>query len=293
MKPAVKPTAKPTVKPIIKWAGGKARLAEQIDQAFGGPCKGLYCEPFLGGAAVFLHRRAIGHVQQAVLCDINSKLIYTYRAIRDNIEGVLSALDDLPKDDWKERYYEVRTQLNEGSEGSESRRAAQFLWLNRTCFNGLYRENRSGQFNVPCGSYKKINFPTRKHFLEVSGLLQGVALLTADFTEVMNSAGSQSQVYCDPPFVPLSATANFTAYSKGGFDYEQQEALAKAARQAAMRGAQVMLSNHDLPVVREELYPKEKGFRIVAEPKVARAISQKGDGRGKVGELIIAIGPLF
>lgn len=279
------------MKPILKWAGGKARLAPQISDAFGEPCRGTYYEPFIGSAAVFLYRRATGEVKRAVLADLNHKLIEVHRAIRDDVDGVMRGLDALPKADWRDRYYEVREDYNAGPwRGTEH--AARFIWLNRAGFNGLYRENRRGGFNVPVGRYAELKFPSYEAFSLVSHLLRGVDLVSASFEDVMREARDGDQVYCDPPYVPLSETANFVGYCGADFGMSEQKLLSDCARRAAMYGARVVLSNHDLPVVRHDLYPENLGFEHVAKPRVARAISRRAVSRKRVSEVIAAIGPL-
>jgi len=279
------------MKPLLKWAGGKARLAPRIADALGGPCTGTYYEPFVGSGAVFLHLRAQGRAGRAVLSDANGKLIEVHRAVRDDVRGVYKALNDLPGEQWRDRYYEVRERYNEGPwEGNEH--AARFLWLNRAGYNGLYRENRSGRFNVPVGRYTRLSLPSFEHFETVSGMLKSVEIRCADFGEVMGEAGPDDQVYCDPPYVPLSATACFTGYHRGPFGLVEQKALAERAREAAARGARVVLSNHDLPVVRDELYRADHGFKYVARPMVSRAISRSATRRKRVSEVIAAIGPM-
>lgn len=282
------------MRPILKWAGGKHKLASQISDAFAGPsaepCRGTYYEPFIGGASVFLHRKRRGEIDRAVLSDVNAKLIELYIAVRDDIEGVLGGLMELPREDWRERYYDVREAFNAGPcEGPAH--AARFIWLNRAGFNGLYRENRRGQFNVPVGRYAKLGIPSPAHLREFSDALQGVELRTCGFADVMAEAGADDQIYCDPPYVPLTATASFTAYCKSPFGFDAQVALAEASRAAALRGAIVLLSNHDLPLVRERIYPESNGFTVVARPAVRRAISRKASSRGKVHEVIARIGP--
>lgn len=279
------------MKPILKWAGGKARLAPDIYRGFGEPCRGTYFEPFVGSGAVFLHRRAEGTIGRAVLADVNEKLMEVHRAVRDNVEPLLRALDDLSTDDWRDRYYDVRDAYNDGPTRGVLH-AARFIWLNRAGFNGLYRENRSGLFNVPRGSYVSLNLPSGEHFRAVSELLQGVELVTADFRAVLAQAGEDDQVYCDPPYVPLTETASFTGYCKEPFGLDEQKALALASRKAAFKGARVVLSNHDLPVVRHILYPEQSGFVHVSRPRVARAISRNAASRVRVSEVIAAIGPL-
>ena len=278
------------MKPLLKWAGGKSRLAAQIAGVLGGRCDGTYFEPFLGSASVFLYLRSEGLIDRAVLSDVNPKLIGLHTSIRDDVEGVLKALDSLPKEDWRDRYYDVRERFNEGPfEGCEH--AADFLWLNRAGFNGLYRENRSGKYNVPIGSYASVKLPSDEHFRAVSALMQGVELVSASYRDVLGRAGRGDQVYCDPPYVPLSMTANFTGYSSQPFDYAEQRGLADAAMAAGTRGARVVLSNHDLPVVRKELYAQDAGFEHAARPRVARAISRSAHKRKAVREMIAVIGP--
>lgn len=279
------------MKPILKWAGGKARLASQIDDTFGEPCRGTYFEPFFGAGSVFLYRRAMGTVQRAVLSDVNDKLMEVHRAVRDDVPGLLDALAALPAEDWRERYYEVRDSYNNGFQRG-AKHAARFIWLNRAGFNGLYRENRGGQFNVPIGSYASLKLPAAEAFAEVSRLLQGVELVSDSFERVVSHANDGDQVYCDPPYVPLTATACFTGYCSLPFGFAEQKQLALCARKAAMKGARVVLSNHDLPIVRNEIYPAGGGFQHVASPRVARAISRNALKREAVREVIAAIGPL-
>lgn len=279
------------MKPILKWAGGKARLAEQIADAFAEPCQGTYFEPFVGGASVYLHLKACGRVQRAVLSDANPKLVEVHKAIRDDVDGVLRHLGELPADDWRDRYYEVREAYNEGP-WRGPRHAARFLWLNRAGFNGLYRENRHGQFNVPVGRYARLALPEPDHFRAVAEAYKAAEMVSADFSEVMAHAREGDHVYCDPPYVPLSETACFTGYCSEPFGIVEQKRLATSAQRAALSGARVVLSNHDLPVVRNELYPSSRGFQHVASPRVARAISRKATARQSVSEVIAAIGPI-
>ena len=278
------------MRPVLKWAGGKARLAGEICAAFRGPCEGTYYEPFVGAGAVFLHRKLSGMAERVVLSDANPRLIAFHRALRDDFDGLVRALDALPRDDWRERYYEMRDSYNRGPhEGVEH--AARFLWLNRAGFNGLYRENRRGEYNVPRGSYKVLALPRVEHMREVAELLQGVELHACSFEELMPRVGASDHVYCDPPYVPLSPTASFTGYCASRFGLQQQRTLANMARQAAVRGAHVVLSNHDVPMVRDELYTAGRGFTFVARPNVTRTISRRASTRRRVGEVIASIGP--
>lgn len=277
------------MKPLLKWAGGKARMVDQISAAFTGPCDGTWIEPFLGSGAVYLHLKAKGLIRRAVLGDANDKLVSVHVAVRDRVEEVLTELSALPTDDWRERYYDVRESYNHGPHDGPAH-AARFLWLNRAGFNGLYRENRLGRFNVPIGSYSSLNLPTSDHFRAVSALLQDAEIRTARFDELLRLADEGDHVYCDPPYVPLSETASFTGYCSLPFGLTEQHHLAQEARRAAMKGATVVLSNHDTAVVRDDLYPTSGGFRHVSRPRIARSISR--GVRGTAPEVIAAIGPL-
>jgi len=278
------------MKPLLKWAGGKARLAPSISEAFPGPCEGTYYEPFIGSAAVYLHRKAAGEVGDAVLADINPKLINVHVMVRDQLDDLLTELAALPRVDYRDAYYGLRNQFNAGP-FTGPRHAALFIWLNRAGFNGLYRENRSGGFNVPVGRYTRVAIPPEPAFRDVSALLQGVDLRVANFSDLLSAAGAKDQVYCDPPYVPLSTTASFTSYAKDPFGEAEQWRLAWLAREAGARGATVVLSNHDTAFVTDKLYAPKDGFRHVSRPRVVRAISRASASRGKVSEVIAAIGP--
>ena len=168
--------------------------------------------------------------------------------------------------------------------------AARFIWLNRAGFNGLYRENRHGKFNVPIGSYARLSLPEPSAFWEVSQALQGVEIVAGGYAAILDRVGPRDQVYCDPPYLPLTDTACFTAYSKEPFNLDDQQRLANLARDAAGRGAKVVLSNHDVPIVREHLYAEKHGFELRCQ-QVHRAISRNGADRRSVAEVIAVIGP--
>ncbi len=276
------------MKPVLKWAGGKARIAERIAEVFNGPCAGTYFEPFLGSGAVFLRLKAAGLVRRAVLSDVNAKLVAVHVEVRDRVDHVLRELRRLPDEDWRERYYEVREWFNEGPHEGPAH-AARFLWLNRTGYNGLYRENRKGRYNVPRGQYRALNLPRADHFRKVSALLADTELLSLPFEDVIDQARSGDHVYCDPPYVPLDATSRFTDYCSLPFGHSEQLALAEASWRAAARGAHVVLSNHDLPIVRDEIYPPHRGFQHVDQFGVRRAISCAR--RRQVRELLAEIRP--
>jgi DNA adenine methylase len=274
-------------RPLLKWPGGKSRQAAEIAAAIG-PVRGTYYEPFVGSAAVYLHLRSAGLVERAVLSDVNERLLDVHREVRDDVEAVLRILGALPVEgDWRGDYYGIRKALNDGYPGLM--RAARMIWLNHACFNGLYRENQKGEFNVAAGDYARISLPTHEHFREVSGLLRGAHIDVRDFRDSLQLAGPGDVVYLDPPYVPISKTSSFAAYSADGFDYFDQIDLAIEAQNAATRGARAVISNHDLPATRG-LYCKEDGFRLVRTSPIRRSISCKGTARAAVAEGLWVIG---
>jgi DNA adenine methylase len=279
--------------PIVKWAGGKRKLAPLINEALG-TGKGTYHEPFAGSLAVWLAATRY----PAVLSDACTRLMHTYRIIRDQPQHVASALLALPTEPgWEEAYYLVRDYFNmrRASEAHPSDYAARFIWLNHACFNGLYRENRQGAFNVPVGRYKRLSMPSpmairavAKHFCYGSSdrYSRGpVELHARDWRVSLADVAPGDLVYLDPPYWPRSK-AGFVGYSLP-WDAAEHAALAAAALKCAQRGARVVASNHDLPEVRA-LYPEKAGwtYRTV---EVQRSISC--GKREKVAELIISGGP--
>jgi DNA adenine methylase len=274
--------------PLLKWAGGKSKLAPTIGELLGERCDGVYHEPFLGSGSVFLRLKADGKIQRAVLGDINQRLVAFHTAIRDVPGEVIRWLGTLDfGDEWRSLYNDVRVVFNSlPPDSPSSLQAARFLWLNRACFNGLYRENKAGQFNVPVGRYDKLAMPSADHIRAVSALLQGVDIRCQSFEDAMESVAVGDWLYADPPYIPMSETSNFTAYSSGGFGAHEHKALADSAINAANRGARVVVSNSDTLDTRM-LYNRARGFNWKGL-KVGRSI---GVGkRGMVSELLIHIG---
>lgn len=262
--------------PFVKWAGGKGLLAPRFLELFPPPRRfRRYFEPFLGGGAVFLALRP----RRAVLSDLNAELMNAWCVVRDDPEGLMAALDAHVYE--REHYYRVRALDPE--QLSPVERAARFVYLNKTCYNGLYRVNRDGRFNVPFGRYaRSLRFYDRENLLAISRLLRRAELRCAPFEEATADAASGDFVYCDPPYDPLSKTSNFTSYTEDSFTREDQRRLASVVRELDRRGCFVAVSNSDTPEIRR-LY---KGFHIetVAAP---RFINCKGNGRAPVQELLI------
>jgi DNA adenine methylase len=263
-------------KPFLKWAGGKGQLLAQFRPLFPSEYR-RYFEPFVGSAAVFFALRP----RQAVLTDVNRELIDCYRAVQGSVEQVIAALRRHAYDE--EHYYRVRDL--DPAQLSPPDRAARTIFLNKTGYNGLYRVNKKGQFNVPFGRYTNPGFA---HADQLGNLracaraLRGVTLEVRDFAEVVQHARARDFVYFDPPYVPASSTADFTSYVPGGFGWDEQRRLAEVFALLTRKGVRAMLSNSDTPAVRE-MYA---GFRVDLV-LASRSINSRADKRGKVGEVVV------
>ena len=275
-----------SVKPFLKWQGGKSKLVENIDKAFGKSSED-YFEPFIGGGAVFFHRQSTGKIKgNAYLSDLNWRLIETYKTVRDfpyELIAELHAMQFIPLT--KSNYYSIREEFNSfsridcNSKQDRVRLAALFIWLNRACFNGLYRENKAGAFNVPIGSYPEVVLPSRDHIMACSDCLQNAALKHQSVFNVDQEEVISIDVYLDPPYVPLSTTASFTAYNAEGFGWAEQKRLAEMAISFFKNNCTVIISNHGTDLVKSELYPSPP-FTHVEE------IPMKRTGGAKKTELV-------
>lgn len=264
--------------PIVKWVGGKRRLVADL-RARMPTTLGRYFEPFAGGAALFFAVEP----QRAVLGDANADLIAMYRELVSHPEAVIGRLDTLRELHSAEHYTEARAVFNERTDWLDPHeRAAYFIYLNRTCFNGLWRVNRKDEFNVPMDTTRS-TFEIREDDLRAaSTVLQRAELRTGDFRSTCSDAVRGDFVYFDPPYVPVTKTANFTAYAAGGFGPSEQRDLADLVRSLTARGVYTLASNSDTPLVRE-LYD---GMRIDVV-QCDRRVNSKASGRGKVGEVIV------
>ena len=221
--------------------------------------------------------------ERALLSDVNPELVGLYQAVRDDVEGVISALTRLAAAGHAaEAYYGVRTRYNTERRASQTSRAAMFLYLNKTCFNGLHRVNRRGEFNVPAGKYKNPRIVDSTNLRAASLALATADIRRAGFEELLGSARPGDFVYLDPPYVPVSATASFTAYAQEGFGPADQERLRDVYRELDRRGCRVMLSNSDVPFVRA-LYAEWR-IDVVQAP---RAVSCDGAKRQSVSEVVV------
>lgn len=267
--------------PIVKWAGGKSRLLDQLlphaPERFG-----RYFEPFLGGAAMFFRLRP----RAAVLSDLNPDLINLYRAVAEDLAGVKRRLTTHQAKHSEEHYYGTRVRWNTPGElamGAE--RAAAFLYLNKTCYNGLWRVNSKGEFNVPMGRYEDPSILDPANLGAASAVLQKAELHVRGYAAVADLAERGDFVYFDPPYQPVSDTANFVSYTAGCFGEDDQRALADLVHGLAARGVHVMVSNSDAPLIRS-IYKGLEQHVVMA----ARNINSRAGSRGAVRELCIVGG---
>ena len=285
-------------RPFHKAPGGKTRLLPELLSRLPAGWTGSYFEPFLGGGALFFALREAGHLGDVsrgiTLNDANAALVCAWASVRDHVEELIAELEEIQR--WHHKdpehvYYELRDEANAqmttpGTEGRMLRLGALFLYLTRAGFNGLWRVNKAGKHNVPIGKYDHatLDLVRADHLRVAHDWLDETEIRHGDFEVAVQHAKAGDLVYADPPYAPVSATADFTAYTAGGFGWADQERLERVARELAERGVYVMLSNADTPSVRF-LYNRRpwRGHTIEA----ARAINSKGDRRGKVGEVVI------
>jgi DNA adenine methylase len=265
-----------TPAPFLRWAGGKAALAECVMQVAGSRPFLRYFEPFLGGGAVFFLLKARGFSGRALLCDVNPHLVNLYQVVRDEPEALLRIVERQLTTE--KAYYRLRAL--DPNELLSVPRAAWFLTLNRLCFNGLWRVNAAGRMNVPFG-FRNVRVADHAAILAASKALEGAQIEHVPFTALKAEIGPKDFVYCDPPFLPLKAES-FTAYAREGFRLEHHRKLARLAGAWARKGATVVLSNADVPAARQ-LYAR--GFTL-HEVQMRRAINSNAKKRGPVGELL-------
>lgn len=283
------------VGPFLKWAGGKGQLLAQFDPFLPRSLEGRgYVEPFVGSGAVFFEVIQTRKPARCVLLDANPELVNVYVQVRDHLETLIPLLEEHRKShnrsgiseaDRKAYYYAVRSSTPPAGSADA---AARFLYLNKTCFNGLHRLNSKGQFNVPMGSYANPRIFDADHLRAAAGLLQGVRLETSSFKGCERHIADGDYVYLDPPYEPLSATSSFTAYAKDAFTLSDQTALRDLLARISGR-CQWMLSNSTAESI-ERLYdqPGMHKFYVLA----ARSINAAGKGRGKIPELLVTNYPL-
>lgn len=263
--------------PIVKWVGGKRQLMFELIKNMP-KSYNRYFEPFIGGGALFFELQP----EQAYISDMNEELINLYSVVRDNVYELIK---DLSKHEVSKEYFlEIRNidRTEQYTELSDVERASRFIYLNRTCFNGMYRVNSQGQFNVPFGHYKNPRIIDENNLLNCSELLKKTEIKCADFSEILTKVKKGDLVYFDPPYVPLNETSSFTSYTKDGFDINMQFKLRDVCDELDNKGVKFMLSNSDTKLV-NELYANYKIKKVFA----SRQINANADGRGKITEVLV------
>jgi DNA adenine methylase len=298
----------PEGKPFLKWAGGKTQLLPEFDKRFPTELKQKkltkYVEPFIGGGAVYFYVNQKYSFKHCYICDINEELILSYLVIKKSVNKLIENLDALKSDyvskgdeSRKQLYYHIRDVFNQKKSEIDFHkfqpawieRAAQLIFLNRTCYNGLFRVNQKGEFNVPFGKYKNPEILNETNLKQDAKILQMTEIILGDFTQFKKFVDKNTFVYLDPPYRPLNVTSSFTSYSRDGFSDDDQKRLAKFFRELDKLGAKVLLSNSDpknenpYDTFFEDLYSDYTIERVPAK----RSINCVGSGRGEINELII------
>ena len=268
------------VSPVLKWVGGKRQLLPSIKPMLPKRITS-YCEPFVGGGAVLFELQP----KKAIINDINSDLILVYTVIRDNVEALIKSLETYPNEE--SFYYELRNIDRDQAKYnnlSETEKAARIIFLNKTCYNGLYRVNNAGEFNSPFGKYKNPNIVNAPVLRAVNKYFNSsdITFSSIDFSQVLEQVNKGTFVYLDPPYDPLSDTSSFTGYFRGGFSREQQIQLRQCCDMLNARGIKFMLSNSATDFIREQY----ANYHITTV-QAKRAINSVASKRGDVDEVII------
>ena len=303
----------PAARPFLKWAGGKTQLLTEFGKRLPEELKKgtitTYIEPFIGGGAVFFYLNQRFTFEQCFINDLNEELILSYRVVQRSVKKLISELETLESDylsrsekKREEFYYEVRDAFNQKLPETDFKkynatwidRAARIIFLNRTCYNGLFRVNRSGGFNVPFGGYKNPDILNEDNLKDVALLLKTTTILSGDFTQCRKWVDDHTFVYFDPPYRPLNQTSSFTSYSKNGFYDKDQVRLVEFFKELDEKGAKVMLSNSDPKnenpddAFFDDLFSEYYIERVPAK----RIINCNGARRGNINELIITNYPV-
>lgn len=291
------------IKPFLKWAGGKGQLLSEIASHYPFEDRRItkYAEPFVGGGAVLFDVLNRFELDAVYISDINKELVETYKAIRNDVESLIAMLSKLQStynpyehEIRQALYSEKRERFNqlkiEGKSEDYLERSALMIFLNRTCFNGLYRVNKKGLFNVPMGKYKNPLICDEVNLQAISEKLQNVEIIHGDYKQSADFIDEKTFVYFDPPYRPLTTTSSFTAYTEYEFEDEEQVELAKFVDAMSKRGAKILVSNSDPTNVdsRDDFFDRIYGGHKISRVEASRMINSKGTGRGKIRELLIS-----
>lgn len=268
------------VNPVLKWVGGKRQLLDVIIPLI--PKHSTYVEPFIGGGAVFFEIQP----KKAIINDYNQELINVYNVIKDSSEQLIEKLEEHDKLNSQDYFYEIRAfdRNLEFENLTDIEKAARIIYLNKTCYNGLYRVNSSGQFNTPYGKYRNPNIVNAPTIRAVSNYLNtnNIKILTGDYKNALKGLRKGAFVYFDPPYVPISNSASFTGYTEGGFNLKNQEELKKQCDLLNKRNIKFLLSNSDCEFIRD-LY---KDYKIITV-QAKRNINRNGNSRGDINEVLV------
>ncbi len=268
--------------PMLKWVGGKRQLLSEIVPMIDSKCS-TYVEPFVGGGAVLFNMQP----KKAIINDYNQELINVYKTVRDNLDDLLVELKVHEEKNSVDYYYEIRALDREDSfkKMSDVEKAARIIYLNKTCYNGLYRVNSSGQFNSPYGRYKNPNIVNETVLRAIRKYFNSneIEILNGDYREALKNLEKASFVYLDPPYMPISSSSSFTGYTEGGFGYNGQVELKKECDKLTEQGIRFLQSNSDCEEIRE-LY---KGYKIKTV-KAKRNINSVAKKRGEINEVLIS-----
>lgn len=271
----------PLLKPVLKWVGGKRQLLAEISPLIPSS-PSLYVEPFVGGGAVLLAKQP----SKARINDANKELINVYRVIKSNPDELLKQLEVHAELNSSDYYYEIRAldRSQQYNELTDVQKAARIIYLNKTCYNGMFRVNSQGQINVPYGKYKHPNIVNEPGIRALSAYLANdIEILCGDYADALIDLPKNSFVYLDPPYMPISSTSAFTGYTESGFDFDEQVRLRDECAKLREQGISFLQSNSDCEAVRD-LY---RGFKITTV-KAKRSINSKGSGRGAINEVLIS-----
>lgn len=272
------------VKPVLKWVGGKRQLLDQILPLIQKDYS-VYVEPFIGGAAVFFELLP----KKAIINDYNSELINVYQTIKKYPEDLINELEIHKIKNNEEYFYSVRAldRTEAFINFSDVKKAARIIYLNKTCYNGLYRVNMAGQFNAPFGKYKNPSIVNAPIIRAISKYLNDndIEICTGDYRNVLNTLEKGAFVYLDPPYMPVSSSSSFTGYTDGGFDFEQQVQLRDECLELHRKGIKFLQSNSYCQEILE-LYSNSEVFKII-EVKAKRTINSDANKRGEISEVLI------
>lgn len=292
------------VKPFIKWVGGKTQLLDNISKKYPaelGKSINKYCEPFIGGGAVLFDILSKYNLTEIMINDINPELINTYIQIRDNVHNLIVKLKTLQEMYWKydsaqrwDYFYKQRERFNKikfiNNDKYNLEKASIFIFLNKTCFNGLYRVNKSGLFNVPMGNYKKPLICNETNLLAISELLQNVIIRCGDYKECIDFIDKNTFVYIDPPYRPITKTSSFTSYMQQSFEDKQQIELGEFVLSINDKGAKVIVSNSDPKNTdaSDDFFDEIYSLLNISRVNAKRVINCNGKNRGEISELLIS-----